>query len=51
MSRRGLLRKRVLPLLGFYPWRCDLCDHEGFFRQRRATQTDEPSDALDRKAS
>jgi hypothetical protein len=25
IKREGFLRKRLAPLLGFYPWRCSTC--------------------------
>ncbi|MGA3080644.1 MAG: hypothetical protein ABSD44_04590 [Terracidiphilus sp.] len=42
MKREGFLRKVLLPLLGFYPWRCSYCQEEHLLRVRgkKKTQTD-----------
>lgn len=36
IARRGFLRKKVYPLLGFYPWECAMCRKEFLIRKRGA---------------
>jgi hypothetical protein len=42
IKREGILRKILLPMLGFYPWRCSYCQEEHLLRVRgkKAGQTD-----------
>jgi len=34
MKRAGLLEEKVLPLLGFYPWKCTDCRARMLLRSR-----------------
>ncbi len=34
--RHGFLRKVLLPLLGYYPWHCDMCNQRSLYRARSA---------------
>ena len=36
IARRGFLRTKVYPLLGFYPWECAMCRKEFLIRKRGA---------------
>ncbi len=48
IARRGILRERVYPLLGMYPWQCPICGEELLLRRRgakiRARAKEERSD-------
>jgi hypothetical protein len=35
--RRGLLEMRILPLFGFFPWRCHTCDKRVWLRLCRSS--------------
>jgi len=34
VERRGVLQKRIYPILGFYPWQCRECDAVVMLRKR-----------------
>ncbi len=34
VDRRGLLRRNVFPIFGFYPWVCKGCGHDALLRKR-----------------
>jgi ssDNA-binding Zn-finger/Zn-ribbon topoisomerase 1 len=36
IARRGFLRKKLYPILGFYPWECAMCRKEFLIRKRGA---------------
>lgn len=43
VERRGLLRRRVFPIFGFYPWVCKGCGREVLLRKRnRRRRTRKP---------
>lgn len=35
IPRRGFLQGRLLPMFHLYPWRCALCNHVTFRRERK----------------
>jgi ribosomal protein L37AE/L43A len=36
IARRGFLRQKLYPMLGFYPWECAMCRKEFLIRRRGA---------------
>ena len=32
LNRQGFLERRILPLVGFFPWECSLCRKKIFLR-------------------
>ncbi len=36
IARRGFLRQKLYPILGFYPWECAICRKEFIIRKRGA---------------
>jgi hypothetical protein len=32
LNREGFLERRILPLLGYFPWECSLCRKKFFLR-------------------
>jgi hypothetical protein len=42
LSRAGVLERKILPYLGYYPWECSICRAKTYFRdegQRRRSRT------------
>ena len=46
LPRSGFLQKRILPLLGLYPWECLYCRRLSYFRKRYKRRSLEVKDEL-----
>lgn len=39
LARTGFLQKKVLAMLGFYPWECPICRRTRYYRKRGRRQS------------